>query len=130
VYPIDAYGPGPFKYASLFHTARSPLLVLGFAMAAAIFFRQVRYRRMPRLGEWPALVIAAALVSASVLNYAYGLEGNGQTRASHWRPDRWPWAAAWSLVALTSLVLLIAVRRRIPPWSRALGLACLVAALL
>ena len=55
--------------------------------------------------------MAAALASTAVLDRAYGLALNGQARSSHWRPDGWPWAAAWSLFALSGLILLEAVKQ-------------------
>jgi hypothetical protein len=123
--PIDVYGTGSFEYASLFWTARGPLLILGFAIAAAIVLRRARYGGTPRRAEWPALVLAAALVSTAVLDHAYALRRTGPPGSSDWRPDHWPWAAAWSLSALAGLVLLVAFRRRIPCWVRALALASL-----
>jgi len=122
---IDVYGAGSFEYASLFWTARRPLLILAFAVAAAIVVRQARYVRMPRPAEWPALVFAAAWVGTAVLDRAYALRRTGPPGSPVWRPDYWPWAAAWSLSALAGLILLMALRRRIPSWVRALGFASL-----
>jgi hypothetical protein len=126
VLSVDAYGTGSFGYDSLFGTARRPLLILGFATAAAILVRQVRYGRMPRPAEW-ALVIAAALVSTAVLDHAYARWLTGAS-ASPWAPDKWRWAAVWSLFALAGLILLITLRRRISPWVWALGLTALAVA--
>ena len=42
-----------------------------------------------------------------------------------WGPDAWPWAAAWSLLALVVLMLLVALGRRIPSWAQSLGLVSL-----
>ena len=122
---VDAYGTGFFGYDSLFWTACRPLLILGFATAAAILVRQARYRRMPRPAEWTALVIAAALVSTGVLDHAYG---RCPSASPAWEPDKWRWAAAWSLFGLAGLILLITLRRRIFPWVWTLGLTTLAVA--
>jgi hypothetical protein len=73
----DAYGTRSSEYDSLFWTFRKPLLILAFAMAAVIIGRQVRYRRMPRPAEWPALVLAVALLWTDVLDPAYPLAWAG-----------------------------------------------------
>jgi hypothetical protein len=83
------------------------------------------FGRMPRPAEWPALVLAASLVSTAVLDRAYALRPPGPPRSHVWRPDDWPWEAAWSLPALVVFILLITLRRRIPPWARSLGLVSL-----
>ena len=127
VLSADAFGIGSFAYDSLFWTARRPLLIVGFATTAAILVRQVRYGRMPRPAEWPALVIAAALVSTGALDHAYARWLTGPS-ASPWAPDNWRWAAVCSLFALAGLILLITLRRRISPWVWALGLTALAVA--
>jgi hypothetical protein len=121
----DAYGAGSFHYYSIFWTARRPLLILAFAVAAAILVRQARYGRMPRPAEWSVLVLAASLVSTAVLDRAYALRPPGPPRSHVWRPDDWPWAAAWSLPALVVSILLMTLRRRIPSWAQSLGLVSL-----
>lgn len=121
----DAYGVGSFHYDSIFWTARRPLLILAFAVAAATLVRQARYGRMPRPAEWSVLVLAASLVSTSVLDRAYALRPPGPPGSHVWAPDAWHWAAAWSLHALAVLMLLVALRRHIPSWAQSLGLVSL-----
>lgn len=125
VHAHDFYAAGSFTYESLFFTARRPLMILGFAIAAAIVVRTARYGRMPRAAEWPALVMAADLVSTAVLDRAYALTLTGRPASRTWRPDHWPWAAACSLLALPGLIVLMALRRQIPPCVRTLGFASL-----
>src|SRR5262245_44584843 len=60
-----------WQFTSLYQTARLPILVIAFATAAAILVRRVRYGGMPRPGDWPALVLAASLLSGVVLHWAY-----------------------------------------------------------
>jgi hypothetical protein len=121
----DVYGTGFYGEYSLFGTIiRRPLLVIAFAIAATILVRLARHGRMPRPAEWPTLVLAAALVSTRVLDATYGLEvGGPPDKRSFWSPSEWPWAAAWALAALATLIVLAALRRRMPPWMRALVLA-------
>jgi hypothetical protein len=42
VKPVDVYGAGSFQYDSIFWTARTPLLILAFAVAVAILVRQAQ----------------------------------------------------------------------------------------
>jgi hypothetical protein len=123
----DLYATGSFLYQSPFWTFRTPLLILGFALAAVIIVRQARYGRMPRSAEWPALVFAAELVSTGVLDRAYDLGATGPAKVTLWNPQQWPWALAWSLLALAGLIAVAALWRRVPPWVRALSLAALAA---
>jgi hypothetical protein len=128
---IDAYGIGSFEYNSLWWTARGPLLILALATALAILVRRARYGGMPRPTEWPALVMAADLASDAVLDRAYAaLALVDPPRLPVWRPDRWPWAGAWSFAALAGLVLLLRFERRLPSWARTLGLVVLAVMLL
>jgi hypothetical protein len=125
----SVYGLTSFFYHSLYFTARRPLLIVAFATAAAILVRQARYTRMPRPAEWSALVMAAALLSEALIEYAY----------DHWlaKPLGPPdpsivtvrWAAAWTLPALACLTVLMVLRRRIPAWARTLILIAVTAML-
>jgi hypothetical protein len=123
---MDVYGTGSFLYISIFQTARRPLLVAGFATAVVAIVRQARYRRTVRPGEWSALVLAASLASTVLLGRAYDLEGPGPFGAWPRCVDEWPWAAAWSLLALVGLVV-PATWRRMPPWARTVVLTAVVA---
>src|SRR5271166_1248315 len=60
-----------WQVTSLYQTARLPILVIAFATAAAILVRRFSYGGMPRPGEWPALVLAASLLSGVMLHWAY-----------------------------------------------------------
>src|SRR5262245_25876310 len=123
-----------WELTSLYQTARLPILVIGFATAAAILVRRFRYGGMPRPGEWPALVLAASLLSGAVLQWAYDVDrARGPSMVVDatrpepwlWRPDRWPWGVSWSIAGLIVLALLVTLRRALPPWAKTIGITAL-----
>jgi hypothetical protein len=128
-----------WQFTSLYETARHPILVIAFSTAAAILVRRFRYGGMPRPGEWPALVLAASLLSGAVLRWAYEvamprgtLMGVGAPPAEPrpWRPDRWLWGVSWSVAGLIVLALLVTLRRALPPWAKTIGITALAGMLL
>jgi len=104
-----------------------PVYIAAFAISLAVLVRRARYGGWPRVGDWPALVAAAHLLSMVILFRAYELafSGHGMNEWEGqplWRPDQWPWAAIWSLAAVIGMVLLARLRNRLPGWAGAIGI--------
>jgi len=110
--------------------------IAAFAIALAVIVRRARYGGWPRVGDWPALVVASHLPSRVVLSRAYeiafpdGIVNEWEAARPYWRPDQWPWAADWSLAAVIGLVLLARFRTRLPGWAGAIGIMAVATMLL
>jgi hypothetical protein len=123
----DLYGNDFYEHGSIFWTFRTPLLIVGFAMAAVVLARLARYRRMPRPAEWPALVAAATVVSSGVLDHTDVLGSAGWMLNRQWRD--WHDQGLWPELILFGFPIAAGLRDRIRSgrrpwiWTEWVGLA-------